>query len=67
MNLLNALAWAGRLLGIVGMVVCAIAGLARLSGRYQFDGFPVITLFEGGTAVLVAGCFCLLWVLVARR
>ena len=26
-----------------------------------------IALFEGGTTALVAGCFCLLWTLAARR
>ena len=67
MKLPDTLAWLGRLLGIVGIIVCVIAGLARLIGLYKLSGFPVITLFEGGTAVLVAGCFCLLWVLAARR
>lgn len=64
---MGAVAWVGRLLGIIGIIVCAIAGLARLSGRYTLAGFPAITLFEGGTTVLVAGCFCLLWTLAARR
>ena len=67
MSAADAIAWLGRLFGIVGMAVCAIAGLGRLSGRYTFDGFPVVTIFEGGTALLVAGCFCLLWALAARR
>lgn len=49
------------------MIMCAIAGVTRLAGHYTLHGFPAITLFAGGTAVLVAGCFCLLWVLAARR
>jgi len=64
---MSALAWAGRLMGIVGILVCAVAGTARLTGHYLLGGFPVITLFEGGTTALVAGCFCLLWTLTARR
>ena len=67
MKPLEALAWLGRLLGLVGIVVCAFAGLLRLAGHYTLSGFPVLTLFEGGTAVLIAGCFCLLWVLATRR
>jgi energy-converting hydrogenase Eha subunit C len=67
MNWPDALAWLGRLLGLAGIVICAISGIARLAGRYAFDGFPVITLFEGGTTVLVAGCFFLLCALAARR
>jgi hypothetical protein len=64
---MTALAMAGRILGIVGIVVCAVSALERVSGHYALGGFPVITLFEGGTTVLVAGCFCLLWTLAARR
>jgi hypothetical protein len=64
---MHALAWVGRLLGIVGAIVCAVAGVARLSGHYSLHGFPAITLFEGGTTALVAGCFCLLWIIASRR
>ena len=60
MNFAGACAGLGRLLGVAGLVICAIAGAARLVGRYTLGGFPVITLFEGGTALLVAGCFFLL-------
>jgi hypothetical protein len=63
---MSTLTWAGRLLGIVGIVVCAVAGLARVTGHYVLGGFPAITLFEGGTTALVAACFCLLWALSAR-
>jgi len=64
---MNVLANAGRLLVVIGMIVCAIAGVTSLAGHYTLHGFPAITLFAGGTTVLVAGCFCLLWVLSARR
>ena len=67
MNASHTLAWLGRLAGIVGLVVCAVTGLARLVGHYTLGGVPVVTLFEGGTALLVAGCFLLLCALAARR
>ena len=67
MNAGHTLAWLGRLLGVVGLAVCAVSGIARLAGRYTLDGFPVVTLFQGGIALLVAGCFFLLLVVVARR
>jgi hypothetical protein len=60
-------ALAGKVLGIIGIVMCVIAGITRLSGHYTLGGFPAITLFEGGTGVMVAGCFFLLWDLVTRR
>ena len=54
------LLWLGRLLGVLGAVVC-VAGLAvRVTGQYTFGGIGVGTLFLGGTAVMVAGCLCLL-------
>ena len=64
---MSALALAGRILGIVGIIVCAVSVVARVAGHYMLGGFPVITLFEGGTTTLVAGCFCLLWMLASRR
>ena len=63
---MTAMATAGRILGIVGIVVCAVSVAERVTGHYTLGGIPVITLFEGGTTALVAGCFCLLWALAAR-
>jgi energy-converting hydrogenase Eha subunit C len=60
-------ALAGKTLGIIGIIMCVIGGIARLTGHYTIGSFPAITLFEGGTAVMVAGCFFLLWDLVTRR
>jgi hypothetical protein len=64
---MSALETAGRILGIVGIVVCAVSVVSRVTGHYTLGGYPVITLFEGGTTTLVAGCFCLLWALGPRR
>lgn len=64
---MNQIALAGKLLGIIGIVMCIVGGITRLTGHYTLGGFPAITLFEGGTGVVVAGCFFLLWALVTRR
>ena len=55
-----ALLWLGRTFGVIGVVVCEIALLVRLSGNYKYGGFEIGTLFLGGTAAMVAGCLCLL-------
>jgi hypothetical protein len=34
MKNIEGLTWVGRLLGVVGLVACAVSGLARLAGRY---------------------------------
>jgi hypothetical protein len=57
----------GRIAGIVGVLVCLVAVGVRLGGSYLLGGFPVGTLFSGGIAAMVAGCFCFLWVIVTRR
>ena len=57
----------GRIGGIVGVLVCLVAVGVRLGGRYLLGGFPVGTLFTGGIAAMVAGSFCLLWVMTTRR
>jgi hypothetical protein len=56
----DILLWAGRLAGVIGVVTCALALFVRVGGAYTFVGFEVGTLFLGGTAAMVAGCFCLL-------
>jgi hypothetical protein len=56
----DILLWAGRLAGVIGVVTCVLALFVRISGAYTLAGFEVGTLFLGGTAAMVAGCFCLL-------
>jgi hypothetical protein len=56
----------GRLAGLVGVVLCVIAGGVRLSGAYWLGGFQVITLLQAGIASMVLGCLCLLMVLLER-
>ena len=64
---MNALLlWLGRLFGVIGVVVCAVALLVRLSGNYKYGGFEIGTLVLGGTAAMVAGCLCLLLRMVSR-
>ncbi|MEO8536499.1 MAG: hypothetical protein ABI533_03155 [Betaproteobacteria bacterium] len=62
----DALLWMGRLCGVIGVLVCALALVVRLSGHYTYAGFEIGTLFLGGTAAMVAGCLCLLLRLDAR-
>ena len=56
----------GQAAGIVGAMLMAAAVLLRLSGRYVFGGFEIITLLLGGIAATGAGCFALLWVMASR-
>ena len=56
----------GRVFGVVGLVICAVAIVGRLSGAYWLGGFQIGTLFQAGIAAMTAGCLCFLWVLAAR-
>lgn len=62
----DALMWIGKTVGVIGVVVGAIAALERVSGHYTVGGFQVGTLLLAGIAAIVAGCFALLWVLASR-
>lgn len=64
---MNLLLTIGRIAGVVGALVCVLAFVVRASGRYLLDGVSVGVLFQGGAAAMIAGCFCLLWVVAARR
>lgn len=56
----------GRLAGLAGVVVCGVAGLARLAGAYWLGGFQLTTLLQAGVALMVLGCLCFLAVLLER-
>jgi hypothetical protein len=56
----------GRLLGGIGVLICVLAVVARLARSYTIGGFEVGTLFLGGIAAMVAGCYCLLLRLASR-
>jgi len=48
--------WIGRLGGSVGVVLSAVAVLARYRGTYNVAGFQVGTLLLAGIAAMVLGC-----------
>jgi hypothetical protein len=62
----NALLWIGRGAGIIGALVCAVAVVARVTGKYWLADFQTGTLLIAGSAAMIAGCFCLLWTLAQR-
>ena len=46
----------GTVLGVLGVLVCLSAGASRVVGSHYLLGFESITLFIGGTAIMVAAC-----------
>ena len=51
---------AGNIAGFLGILLCVVAGLARLSGHFYVAGMGSGTLLQAGTAGVVIGCFLLL-------
>jgi len=64
-TVINALRPLGILAGIVGLLTCLFAGMARLTGIHWLMGFEIVTLLQIGIGGMVLGCFCLLLVLTA--
>ena len=47
----------GSIAGIVGALLCLVAGLARLGGgAYYLAGYKTTTLFEVGAGLMVFAC-----------
>jgi hypothetical protein len=63
----SLLSWAGRLAGLAGMTIVAVAAFARLSGLYFLGGFQIGTLLLAGLAGVSVGCFLLLILLTGSR
>ena len=47
---------AGRAAGGFGVLLCLVAGLARLSGSYYVVGLEATTVFLVGTGLMVFAC-----------
>ena len=46
----------GNIAGILGIAVCLVTGIMRLSGHAVVFGFEAFTLFVGGIALMVMAC-----------
>ena len=54
--MIKLLLWMGRVGGVVGVILCAVAVMVRLGGAYNLGGFQVGTLLLGGMAAMLFGC-----------
>lgn len=56
---------AGNIAAALGILICLVAGINRLTGSYYILGHEVITLFIGGIALMVMACLAKLYRLSA--
>jgi len=57
----------GSIAAVFGILLCAIAGLARLSGLYHLAGYEATTIFTVGTGIMVFACQVKLEALLTRQ
>ena len=57
---------AGRVGGLLGLLLCTVAAGGRLAGLYWIGGFQLATLMQAGIAAMVAGCFLMLFAMNLR-
>jgi hypothetical protein len=62
----TVLLWMGRLGGIAGVLLCAMAVALRIRGVYNFAGFQIGTLLLAGIAAMLIGCLGYLALMVER-
>ena len=46
----------GNVVGVTGIIACALAGVSRMLGGHYLLGFESVTLFIGGIALMVMAC-----------
>ena len=64
---MELLRWAARIAGVIGVVLSVIAGLSRLSGRYEVGSFQALTVLQAGTTAMVLSCLLYLASIAERR
>ena len=46
----------GNVAAALGILICLVAGVARVAGNHYVFGYEAITLFIGGIALMVMAC-----------
>jgi hypothetical protein len=56
----------GSIAGGLGVLLCAISGLARVAGLHHLAGYESTTVFSVGTGLMVLACLAKLEALAAQ-
>jgi len=46
----------GSVVGVIGILICLVAGINRMTGGHYLFGYETVTLFTGGIGLMVMGC-----------
>lgn len=56
MGMKLAILWSGNAAALLGMALCTVSGIVRLSGVYTLAGVELRTLFLLGVGLMVFAC-----------
>jgi hypothetical protein len=56
----------GHITAVLGVLLCALSGLSRVSGVYYLAGYESTTVFTVGTGLMVFACLVKLETLLAQ-
>ena len=62
----SLLMWVGRIAGLAGVALCAVASIARLQGVWTLGGYSIGSVLQAGMAGLLLGCLAYLADLAER-
>jgi type IV secretory pathway VirB2 component (pilin) len=57
----------GNIAAILGILLCTVSGLARVSGLYYMAGYQSTTIFIVGTGLMVFACLAKLEIVLAQQ
>lgn len=58
--------WIANIATILGILLCVVAGIARVSGSYYFLGYESMTIFLAGAGIMLVACLAKLYQLEAK-
>lgn len=58
---------AGNIAALLGILLCAVSGIARVAGYFHVVGFESMTMFVGGIGLMVAACLAKLQAMAQKR
>lgn len=47
---------AGNIAAVLGILICIVSGLSRVTGNFYILGYEAMTLFIGGMGLMLMGC-----------
>ena len=56
----------GTAAGLLGLFICAVSGLARVTGGYYLAQYEITSLFTAGIGLMVFACLLKLEVLLRK-